>query len=222
MIDAFRVGLPSILSQSLLGINIFILTKLASGFGPSAMAAIGIGSRLETLAIFPALSIMVAILSLVGQNYGAKNYVRVQQSVRIGLISAFISLAVVGIVVHFFRVQLIQNFHPDFATMQSATHYLGLTTLGYGFIGISIVSSGAFQGLGRGLPFLFLNIMRLVLVATPLGYLLAHTRGEYALHFAPLIASGFTAIIASIWILSAVHKLPKTTPRAAESVALPV
>jgi hypothetical protein len=64
--------------------------------------------------------------------------------------------------------------------------------------------------------------MRLVLVATPLGYLLAHTRGEYALHFAPLIASGFTAIIASIWILSAVHKLPKTTPRAAESVALPV
>ncbi len=222
LVDAFRVGLPSILSQSLLGINIFILTKLASAFGPSAMAAIGIGSRLETLAIFPALSIMVAVLSLVGQNFGAKNYVRVEQSVRIGLLTAFLFLAVVGIIVHLLRVRLIQNFHPDWITLQSATHYLGLTTLGYGFIGISIVSSGAFQGLGRGLPFLFLNIMRLVLVATPLGYILAHTQGEYALHYAPLIASGFTAIIASTWILKTVHTLRKTKIEALEPVPLSV
>jgi putative MATE family efflux protein len=216
LIDAFRVGLPSILSQSLIGINIFILTRLASGFGPDAMAAIGIGSRLETLAVFPALSIMIAVLSLVGQNFGAKHYDRVAKSVHIGLITAVISLSVVGLVVHFFRAQLIQNFHPDSVTLESAKHYLGLTTLGYGFIGISIVSSGAFQGLGRGLPFLFLNILRLVLIATPLGYLLAKTHGEYGLHFAPLIASGCTAVLAAAWILSAVAKLKKTQVREAQ------
>ena len=216
--DAFSVGLPSILSQSLIGINIFIFTRLASDFGPAAKAAIGIGSRLETLAVFPSLSIMIAVLSLVGQNFGAKRYDRVQQSVRIGLLTAFLSLSVVGILVHLFRARLINNFNPDLQTMQSAYHYLGITTLGYGFVGISVVSSGAFQGLGRGLPFLFLNTMRLVLIATPLGYFLAHTRGEFALHYAPLIASGCTALIASAWILSAVHKLKKEP----EPVASPV
>lgn len=207
--DAFSVGLPSILSQSLTGINIFIMTRLASEFGPSAKAAIGIGSRLETLAVFPALSIMVAVLSLVGQNFGAKRFDRVAQSVRMGLLTAFITLTAIGILVHFLRGPLLDKFHPDAATYPAAFHYLGITTLAYGFAGISIVSSGAFQGLGRGLPFLFLNAMRLLLVAAPLGWLLSRTYGEYGLHYAPLIASGFSAIVASIWILTTVSRLEK-------------
>jgi putative MATE family efflux protein len=210
LIDAFKVGLPSILSQSLIGINIFILTQLASGFGPDAVAAIGIGSRLESLAVFPALSIMVGVLSLVGQNFGAKRFDRVEKSVQIGLLTSVLALSALGLVVHFLRAKLIHNFNPNAITFESAYHYLGITTLGYGFIGLSIVSSGAFQGLGRGLPFLLLSLMRLVLIATPLGYLLARVQGEYGLHYAPLIASASTALIASFWILAAVKKLRKS------------
>lgn len=210
MKDAFSVGLPSIASQSLTGINIFVMTRLAAAFGPAAQTAIGIGARLETLAVFPSLSIMVAVLSLVGQNFGAGRYDRVGKSVRMGLATAFITLTTLGLVVHIFRGALLAKFHPDPAAFPAAYHYLGLTTLAYGFAGISIVSSGAFQGLGRGLPFLFLNTMRLLLIAAPLGWFLAHTRGEYALHYAPLIASGCTAIVASVWILSAVGRLKKT------------
>ncbi|MEO7424513.1 MAG: MATE family efflux transporter [Fibrobacteria bacterium] len=210
MKDAFNVGLPSIVSQSLTGINIFVMTRLAGEFGPAAQAAIGIGSRLETLAVFPSLSIMVAVLSLVGQNFGAKRYDRVAQSVRMGLATAFLTLATLGLLVHFFRAGLLAKFHPDPAAFPAAYHYLGLSTLAYGFAGISIVSSGAFQGLGRGLPFLFLNAMRLLLIAAPLGWLLARTHGEYGLHYAPMIASGVTALIATAWILITVGRLQKS------------
>ncbi|MDQ3002749.1 MAG: MATE family efflux transporter, partial [Fibrobacterota bacterium] len=209
MKDAFRVGLPSILSQSLTGINIFVMTRLAADFGPSAQAAIGIGARLETLAVFPALSIMVAVLSLVGQNFGAGKYDRVARTVRMGLLTAFISLSVIGLLVHFLRAPILAKFHPDPATFPAAYHYLGLSTLAFGFAGVSIVSSGAFQGLGRGMPFLFLNTMRLLLVAAPLGWLLARTHGEYGLHYAPLIASACTATVATIWILTTVTRLKK-------------
>jgi putative MATE family efflux protein len=205
--DAFGVGLPSILSQSLIGINIFILTKLASDFGPAAVSAIGIGARLETLAVFPSLSIMVAVVSLVGQNYGAGRYDRVSLAVRQGLALAFFTLAAVGLAVHFSRGPLLAKFHPDPEAYPSAYHYLGITTLGYAFAGMSIVSSGAFQGLGRGLPFLFLNTLRLLGIAAPLGWLLARTHGEYGLHYAPLIASGCSATVAVTWILSATARL---------------
>jgi putative MATE family efflux protein len=205
--ESFKVGLPSILSQSLIGINIFVFTRLASGFGPSAVSAIGIGARLETLAVFPSLSIMVAVLSLVGQNFGAGKYDRVAQTVRQGLALAFFSLAAIGLIVHFCRGALIADFHPDAAATTSAYHYLGITTLGYAFAGMSIVSSGAFQGLGRGLPFLFLNALRLLGIAAPLGWLLARTHGEYGLHYAPLIASGCSALVAVTWILSATARL---------------
>ena len=220
LVEAFSVGLPSILSQSLTGINLFILTRLASSFGPSAVSAIGMGARLETLAIFPALSIMVAVLSLVGQNYGAKRYDRVEKSVRIGLLTAFLSLTVTGLVVHFVRGSLLSYFHPDAQALPSALHYLGLTSLGFGFMGVSIVSSGAFQGLGRGLPFLFLNTLRMVLITAPLGYVLSRAYGENGLHFAPLIASCSTGLVATAWILGAVGRLRrKFVPLASPGLA---
>ena len=209
--DAFAVGMPSILSQSLIGINLVILTRLAAPFGPAAVSAIGIGSRLETLGVFPSLAIMVAVLSLVGQNFGAKRYDRVRQSVRIGLLTAFSSLTVVGLLVYAFRARLLGNFHPDPNTFSSAYHYLGISSLGFGFVGMSIVSSGAFQGLGRGMPFLFLTTLRMVFIAAPMGFLLARTQGEYGLHYAPIIASGCTAVLASAWILGAVRRLKDET-----------
>jgi putative MATE family efflux protein len=212
--DAFSVGLPSILSQALIGVNIFILTKLAAPFGPDAVAAIGIGSRLESLAVFPSLAIMVGVLSLVGQNFGAKRFDRVEQSVRVGLIAAFSTLVVIGLLVHFLREPLIGLFRPAGEALPSARHYVGIISLGFGFAGISIVSSGAFQGLGRGLPFLFLNTMRLVLIALPVGYVLSAARGEYGLHYAPIIASGFTSVVAAVWILTAVRRL-RGSPRPA-------
>jgi putative MATE family efflux protein len=217
--ESFAVGLPSILSQSLIGINITLLTALATPFGGAAIAAIGIGSRLESLAVFPSLAIMIAVLSLVGQNFGAKRYDRVAESVRLGLITAFGTLLVIGIAVHFLREPLIALFRPEAATLPSANHYVGILSLGFGFAGISIVSSGAFQGLGRGLPFLFLNTLRLVFLALPAGWLLSRTQGEYGLHYAPIIASGITAVVAATWILSTVSRL-KRMP-AAEPAPVP-
>jgi putative MATE family efflux protein len=216
--DAFAVGFPSILSQALIGVNIFILTKLATPFGPQAVAAIGIGSRLESLAVFPSLAIMVGVLSLVGQNFGAKRFDRVEQSVRLGLVAALSTLVVIGLLVHLLRDPLIGLFRPAEEALPSARHYVGIISLGFGFAGISIVSSGAFQGLGRGLPFLFLNTMRLVLIALPVGYALAASRGEYGLHYAPIIASGITSIVAATWILSAVRKLRGSPHPAASAV----
>jgi putative MATE family efflux protein len=221
LVGAFSVGLPSIISQSLIGVNLFIFTRLATGFGPHAVSAIGIGSRLEIFAAFPSLSIMVAVLSLVGQNFGAKKYARVEQSVRTGLLTAFLTLATIGLIVHFCRAGLIAKFNPDPQTFPSAYHFIGITTLGYAFAGISIVSSGAFQGLGRGLPFLLLNLTRMVFIAAPLGYFLARTRGEYAMHYAPLIAGACTSLVAACWILAAVNRL-KRSSEAASASSLPI
>ena len=82
-------------------------------------------------------------------------------------------------------------------------------------------SRGAFQGLGRGMPFLFLNILRLVLIALPAGWLLSRSAGEYGLHYAPLIASGVSAAVAATWILSAVRRLRRQPEAAPAAVAVP-
>ncbi len=204
----FKVGVPSSISQILIGVNWILMTRLAANFGDTAVAAIGIGGRLDLLSVFPALAIMTSVLTLVGQNFGAKQYDRVRATVRAGLLTSFLTLTAASLIVFTFRHGIIGFFHQDAKTEAAALHYLSFQCLGYGLVGVNIVCSGAFQGLGRGLPFLLLTTLRLVFVALPLAYFLSRRFGEYGLHYTPVIASLLiAAVIAVTWILSAVNGL---------------
>jgi len=204
----FKVGIPSSISQILIGINWILMTRLAAKYGDTAVAAIGIGGRLDLLSVFPALAIMTSVLTLVGQNFGAKQYDRVRASVRIGLLTSFITLTGISLIVFLFRHSIIGSFHQDAKTSESALHYVSFQCLGYGLVGINIVCSGAFQGLGRGLPFLFLTILRLVAITFPVAYLLSHWMHKAeGLHYAPVIAALVTAVIAISWLLTTVNDL---------------
>ncbi len=208
----FKVGIPSSISQILIGINWILMTRLAANFGDDAVAAIGIGGRLDLLSVFPALAIMTSVLTLVGQNFGAKQYERVRATVRIGLLTSFATLTFISLIVFAARHSIINVFHQDARVSSSALHYISIQCLGYGLVGINIVCSGAFQGLGRGLPFLLLTTMRLLFITFPVAYLLSLHQGSYGLHYAPVIAALATAVIAVSWILSAVNALERKAP----------
>jgi putative MATE family efflux protein len=207
--ETVRVGLPSILSQGLIGVNLAIMTHLAARFGEHAVAAVGIGLRLDIISVFPSLALMVAVLSFTGQNFGAGRHDRVRSGVRTGLLCAAVSLLAVGLLVHLLRAPIIGLFRPDAATAASALHFLGALSLGYAFVGMGIVASGAFQGLGRGLPFLGLTVLRLVLVSAPAAWYLSVHVGEQAFHYAPLMSAAFSGMVAVVWILAAVRRLPR-------------
>ncbi len=219
VVDIFRVGSPSSISQILIGVNWMIMTRLASRFGDSAVAAIGIGGRLDLMSVFPSLAVMASVLTLVGQNYGAGLYDRVRATVRVGLLTAFLGLSSLAVVVFTLRHGIINLFHQDVRTSAAALHYLSFQCLGYGLVGVNICASGAFQGLGRGLPYLFLTSMRLLVIALPLAYVFSQHLGEYGLHYSPVMANLVTAAIGTVWILTAVRKLSPaaaTTVRVAE------
>ncbi len=211
--STFAVGFPSIVSQALIGLSLIILTRTAVEYGPHAVAAVGIGARLDVLAVFPALSIMIAVLSLVGQNSGAKRYDRVAETVRLGLITGFIVLSAIGLLVFFFRGALIGLFHPEPETYLSAHHFVKYLALGYGFVGVSIVSSGAFQGLGRGMPFLIINVLRQVFLLGPFAFFFSVGFGEKGIHYAPIAAAAITATVAVVWIVRTTHRLALTTEK---------
>src|SRR5690606_6561432 len=122
-----------------------------------------------------------------------------------------------GLLVHLLRGPIIGLFDPTAGTAESARHFLGAITLGYAFVGMSIVASGAFQGLGRGMPFLILTVLRLVLVSAPAAWYLSAHVGERAFHYAPLLASVFTGTVAVTWIAVTASRI--RNPRAAVSEA---
>lgn len=217
--DSLRVAFPSMLSQILMGLNLALLTYLAKPFGDAAVAAVGIAARLDILPVFPGLAIMIAVVSLVGQNYGAGRIDRVRETLRVGFLTAFGLLATIGLTVFFLRAHLIGWFKPDAASLQSAMHFLSILSFGYGFIGLSIVSAGAFQGLGRGIPYLSITFMRMFALTLPAALVLSRMFGEKGLHFAPTLAATITGIFSAFWSWRAVARL-QSSPKPANQTHL--
>lgn len=90
-------GIPSSLNMLTMAIGSLILTYFVSHYGVFAVAGYGIGYRVEQLMLLPALGLSTAVLALVSNNFGAKRYDRVIETMRVSLKYGFI-ISTVGII----------------------------------------------------------------------------------------------------------------------------
>lgn len=90
-------GIPSSLNMLTMAVGSLILTYFVSHYGVNAVAGYGIGYRVEQLMLLPALGLSTAVLALVSNNYGAKKYDRVIETMKISLKYGFI-ISTIGII----------------------------------------------------------------------------------------------------------------------------
>src|SRR5690554_561902 len=75
----FELGLPAGLDQSTRAGAMTVMVMLVTGFGSEMVAAYGVGARILSLVIIPALGFSIATTSLVGQNIGAQQIDRAEK-----------------------------------------------------------------------------------------------------------------------------------------------
>lgn len=90
-------GLPASLNMLTMSIGSLILTYFVSHYGVQAVAGYGIGYRVEQLMLLPALGLNTAVLTLVSNNFGAKKYDRVIETLKVSIKYGFI-ISTVGII----------------------------------------------------------------------------------------------------------------------------
>lgn len=88
-------GIPPSANMVFMAIGVYIITYYAAPYGESVVAALGIGMRIEQIALMPAVGINMAVLAIVSQNSGARLYERAEEAVKVGLISGAY-VAVIG------------------------------------------------------------------------------------------------------------------------------
>jgi putative MATE family efflux protein len=90
-------GLPASLNMLTMSIGSLILTYFVSHYGVQAVAGYGIGYRVEQLMLLPALGLNTAVLTLVSNNFGAKKYDRVIETLKVSIKYGFI-ISTIGII----------------------------------------------------------------------------------------------------------------------------
>lgn len=83
--ELIRQGLPPSANMVLMATGIFIITYFAAPFGKEVVAAYGIGMRIEQIILMPAIGLNVAVLAIVSQNNGAKQFERISQTLKLAL-----------------------------------------------------------------------------------------------------------------------------------------
>jgi putative MATE family efflux protein len=83
--EILRQSVPAMLNMMTIGLGILIITYFVNAYGTEAVAAYGIATRIEQIVLLPAIGLNMAVLALVGQNHGAGNSHRVQETVRVAL-----------------------------------------------------------------------------------------------------------------------------------------
>jgi len=195
----FSVGLPSSLSNLSMSLGMFLLTAIVAGFGTEALAAFGIGFRLDSIAILPAIGVSVAVVSLVGQNVGARQYKRAEEmTYKAGLMATSI-MAVIGVVFILFPEPIVGLFNRDPLVVEYGASFLRIVPLTYFFVGVSIVISGAFLGSGHAIPSLTLTLLRVIVLNVPLAYLLSKSMGVAGVWVGIFLSSLAASIAAIAW-----------------------
>lgn len=167
--NILKIGIPFLFFQLLTSVSMSLTNSLASSYGEEAIASLGIVTRIMSLWSMALFGFLKGYLPMVGYNYGAKQYDRVQESTKLVLKWSNIYSLCVGCVMIVFAGPVMKLFAKGDPLVLSlgtlALMLYGLTFCGFGY---QAVYSNLFLALGRAKEGGLISICRQGLFFVPL------------------------------------------------------
>lgn len=172
------------------------MVRIISGFGETAIAGYTLAIRLIIFFIMPAWGLSNAAATLVGQNLGAQQPERAEQSV--WQTAKYSTLFMIGVSLLFWfgGDTILSWMNNDAAVVKEASTALRIISLGYVFYGVGMVVTSSFNGAGDTKTPTWINFFGFWLFQIPMAYLFAKTfnGGTTGVFLAILLAETAIAI----------------------------
>jgi putative MATE family efflux protein len=174
------IGAPASLGQSGTAVGFSIMTGILARFGTAVVSAFGIGNRVISIALMPAMGLGQATATMVGQNLGAEAPDRAARVAwtGMGISTGFLVLA--GIITYIMRASIVHLFIADPEVIALGAQMFAVVAIAFPFMGILQVVIGTYQGAGHTVYSMFFALFRLWALRIPLVYLLGFTWGMRA------------------------------------------
>ena len=163
----------------MISIGNFIILYYVSKFGEPAVAGYGSAARFEQILLLPVLGLNTAVISIVGQNFGAKEYLRVKQSYYQAITYGTVLMFVAGLIIFFSADKIVSIFSNNADVINYGTIYLKISALIFPAYPIYFISNGFFMALKKSSYAMNLNIIRNVLLPIPTIILANFIGGSY-------------------------------------------
>lgn len=195
----YAVGIPATLNLALPSVLVSALNAILASCSQAGVLVLGIYYKLQTFLYLSANGLIQGIRPLIGYNYGAGEHKRVQKIYRTTLtLTAAIMLAGTLLCLAL-PERLIGLFTRSAETVRLGAGALRIISRGFVVSSVSIVSSGALEGLGKGMPSLRISLCRYLVIILPAAFLLSRLWGAQGVWHAFWISELISA--AAAWRL---------------------
>jgi len=165
--NLFFQSAPISAALLLISVGNFIILSFIGVFGEFATAGYGSAARFEQILLLPVLGLNTAIISIIGQNFGSKNYLRVKESYFKAVIYGFTIMIISGLIIFVSADRIVSIFSDNQEVINYGTSYLKISALIFPAYPIFFISNGFFMAIKKSTYSMYLNIIRNVILPIP-------------------------------------------------------
>lgn len=172
-----RIGIPAGIQRVTMSGSMIFYVSIIASFGTTALAAHQIGLRVESLSYMPGFGFAVAATALVGQNLGAKNPKKAEESGWEAAKLCALLMGAVGLFMIVFPKQMAHLFVADPEVVDLAAWYLRIVAVSEPPLALIFTLAGGLRGAGETRSPLYISVFGLWIFRIPLAYVLGVTLG---------------------------------------------
>ena len=194
--------IPVMFSMLLIGVGIFNILYFIGKFGDLATAGYGAALRIEQVFLLPVIGLNTAVLSIGGQNFGAKNFDRLRELYKKALFFGSSFMICAGIIIFFGAEFLVSLFTDNSEAIKHGAIYLRVAALIGPIYPVFFITTAVFQAVKKPLYSLYLSILRLTaLPFLSLWYVINIKGGDYEdIFYTILVTNWFMGIAVLMFI----------------------
>ncbi len=216
-IHLIKQGLPPTTNMLFMALGVFIITYYAADFGQSIVAMLGIGMRIEQIAIMPIVGINIAVLSMVSQNSGAAQYERIRSIIKAALgYSLYVSI-IAFVVLMLVPGQLVALFSSDPSVISEGIVFLRIEAFIVFAFAVIFIFVALLQGIERPNFIFYLSLARQIVLPLILLEIITRLTNDVIYVW---LSIAFSVVLAAVvvWLYARSELLKKELSHASQNV----
>ena len=163
-LNIFNQCMPITFALFLVALGSYLILSFISVFGDEAVAGYGAAIRFEHIFTLPVIGLNTAVITIAGQNFGARRYDRVRETYKKAVLIGFLIMCLSGIIIFLLSEYIVGLFTNDLEVIKFGSNYLRIAA----FIGpiypVFFISHALFTSLKKTHYIFYSNLFRMVIL----------------------------------------------------------
>lgn len=207
-IEVLKIGIPTLVFQLLTSLSIALINRASSAYGDSIIAGMGTVTRITSIGTLIVFGFLKGFQPIAGFSYGAENFQRLRQSVKISILWSTAFCIIAGLFMIIFSAQIIAQFaNGNKEMILFGQKSLAANGFSFFLFGFYTVYSSLFLALGKGTAGFVLGACRQGICFVPVILLLPGIFGLNGILYAQPAADVLSAIVTVFMAFTLHHRL---------------